>query len=49
MWYFTWIIGVGFALAFGIINVLWLEAEYFCKIDLAEAKAQGKRDDQLET
>lgn len=26
MWYFTWIIGVGFAVAVGIINVLWLEA-----------------------
>lgn len=28
MWYFTWILGVGFALAFGIINVMWLEASY---------------------
>ncbi|MEZ0231764.1 MAG: cytochrome bd-I oxidase subunit CydX [Methylophilaceae bacterium] len=28
MWYFTWILGVGLALAFGIINVMWLEAEY---------------------
>lgn len=27
MWYFTWILGVGLALAFGIINVMWLEAE----------------------
>lgn len=26
MWYFTWIFGVGLALAFGIINVMWLEA-----------------------
>jgi cytochrome bd-I ubiquinol oxidase subunit X len=26
MWYFTWILGIGVALAFGIINVLWLEA-----------------------
>jgi cyd operon protein YbgT len=25
MWYFTWILGVGVALGFGIINVLWLE------------------------
>ena len=29
MWYFTWILGVGLALAFGIINVMWLEASYF--------------------
>ena len=27
MWYFTWILGVGFALACGIINVMWLEHE----------------------
>jgi cyd operon protein YbgT len=27
MWYFTWILGVGLALAFGIINVMWLESE----------------------
>jgi len=26
MWYFTWILGVGVALAFGLINALWLEA-----------------------
>jgi cyd operon protein YbgT len=26
MWYFTWLLGVGLALAFGIINVMWLEA-----------------------
>jgi cyd operon protein YbgT len=28
MWYFTWILGIGAALAFGIINVMWLEADY---------------------
>jgi cyd operon protein YbgT len=27
MWYFTWILGVLFALSFGIINVMWYEAE----------------------
>jgi cyd operon protein YbgT len=26
MWYFTWILGIGVALAFGLINALWLEA-----------------------
>jgi cytochrome bd-I ubiquinol oxidase subunit X len=26
MWYFTWILGIGVALAFGIINVMWLES-----------------------
>jgi cyd operon protein YbgT len=29
MWYFTWILGLGLALAFGIINVMWLESSYF--------------------
>jgi len=28
MWYFTWILGIGLALAFGIINVMWLESNY---------------------
>ena len=26
MWYFTWILGVLLACAFGIVNALWLEA-----------------------
>lgn len=26
MWYFSWILGVGVALAFGIINAMWLES-----------------------
>jgi len=28
MWYFSWILGIGVALAFGIINVMWLESNY---------------------
>jgi cyd operon protein YbgT len=28
MWYFAWILGLGLALAFGIINVMWLEASF---------------------
>lgn len=28
MWYFTWILGVLLALALGVINVMWLEAEH---------------------
>lgn len=31
MWYFTWILGVGFAAAFAIINAMWLES--VCDID----------------
>ena len=36
MWYFNWILGLGLALAFGIINVMWLEANY----------AFGERDEE---
>jgi cyd operon protein YbgT len=25
MWYFTWILGVGLAVAFGILNGMWNE------------------------
>lgn len=25
MWYFTWILGLAFACAFGILNAMWLE------------------------
>jgi cyd operon protein YbgT len=27
MWYFSWILGVLLACAFGIINAMWMEAE----------------------
>ncbi len=38
MWYFAWILGVTLAMAAGVINVLWLEAEYFCKLDIEAAR-----------
>jgi cyd operon protein YbgT len=31
MWYFTWILGVGFAASFAVINAMWLES--VCDID----------------
>ncbi|WP_321822340.1 MULTISPECIES: cytochrome bd-I oxidase subunit CydX [unclassified Burkholderia] len=31
MWYFSWILGIGVALGFGIINAMWLEAEVFSR------------------
>lgn len=45
MWYFAWILGVGLAMAFGIINVMWLEAGYFHKID--QDGAGGAAGDRL--
>jgi cyd operon protein YbgT len=32
MWYFTWILGLGFAVLFAVVNALWLEAEEEQKI-----------------
>jgi cyd operon protein YbgT len=37
MWYFSWILGVGFAGAFSILNAMWLE--------LHEARLVEARDD----
>jgi len=43
MWYFTWILGIGVALAFGLINALWLEAS--AKFETPERSSNpGKRD-----
>jgi len=25
MWYFSWILGLGFAIAFGVLNAMWFE------------------------
>jgi cyd operon protein YbgT len=25
MWYFSWILGLGLALAFGVLNAIWFE------------------------
>jgi cytochrome bd-I ubiquinol oxidase subunit X len=33
MWYFTWILGVGFAGAFAILNAMWFEAHAGREID----------------
>lgn len=27
MWYFTWILGLGFAVLLAIVNALWLESQ----------------------
>ncbi len=27
MWYFTWVLGLGFAVLLAIVNALWLEAQ----------------------
>jgi cytochrome bd-I ubiquinol oxidase subunit X len=27
MWYFSWILGLGLALTFGVLNAIWYEVE----------------------
>ena len=36
MWYFTWILGLGFALLCGLVTLLWLEARWAADEDLKE-------------
>ena len=44
MRYFTWSLGLGLALAFGLINVLWLEASYaFGELDEAHTRDASNR------
>lgn len=28
MWYFAWVLGIGFAVMLSILNALWLENEF---------------------
>ncbi|WP_426035120.1 cytochrome bd-I oxidase subunit CydX [Brevundimonas sp. DC300-4] len=34
MWYFAWILGVGLAVAFGVLNGVWHEFHLFDEGDL---------------
>jgi cyd operon protein YbgT len=43
MWYFSWVLGVGFAISFSIINAMWLEdREPVDRTLLAPRAAQGR-------
>ncbi len=44
MWYFTWILGVGFAVLLAILNAMWGENEEARKVAKETGKAPGKRD-----
>jgi cytochrome bd-I ubiquinol oxidase subunit X len=49
MWYFTWILGIGVALALAIINVMWLEVSYsFGELDETRIRQRfaGETDDR---
>lgn len=40
MWYFTWVLGVGFAVFLAILNAMWVENE-------EERKKSLKRNDDI--
>lgn len=40
MWYFSWILGLGLALTFGVLNAIWYE---MTEVTLAEGR-QGEAD-----
>jgi cyd operon protein YbgT len=43
MWYFAWILGVGFALLLAVVNALWYEAQEDRKMLMnAEEEAAGQ-------
>ena len=42
MWYFSWILGLGLACAFGILNAMWFELVE----DQKEARAESRSDER---
>lgn len=41
MWYFTWILGLGFAVLLAVVNALWLESQE-ARLLQAQADLQAK-------
>lgn len=41
MWYFSWILGLGLACAFGILNAMWYEFRE--DAELAKSNPDGNR------
>lgn len=48
MWYFTWILGVGFAVLLAILNAMWGENEEARRLAVSPPKKPeaGKRNDR---
>ncbi|MBJ6988152.1 MULTISPECIES: cytochrome bd-I oxidase subunit CydX [unclassified Devosia] len=42
MWYFAWILGLGLACAFGIINAMWFEMKDDIRVARAARMAETK-------
>jgi len=45
MWYFAWILGLGLAVAFGVLNGLWHEFRRFDDDDAGASLSQVGGDD----
>lgn len=46
MWYFTWVLGVGFAVLLAILNAMWGENEEARTTAEGDGRVSGKRDGQ---
>jgi cytochrome bd-I ubiquinol oxidase subunit X len=42
MWYFSWVLGVSFAISFSIINALWLEEKISAAGEHAASVGDGE-------
>ena len=42
MWYFSWILGLGFACTFAILNAMWLESREALDRDRSSEAIQTK-------
>ena len=42
MWYFAWVLGIGFAVLLAILNALWGENEEARAAALEQARAQAR-------
>ena len=45
MWYFAWILGLGFALALGILNAMWFEVRACQREERARKEDAGASSD----
>lgn len=43
MWYFSWILGLGFACCFSVLNAMWLELD----LGYQEHALHDKEEDQI--
>ncbi|RZJ31408.1 MAG: cytochrome bd-I oxidase subunit CydX [Brevundimonas sp.] len=47
MWYFAWILGLGLAVAFGVLNGLWHEFALFDEGDAGLSTPDASKEDDV--